>query len=88
MAVRKLWEERRESIRNTRIKKNCVEEVATDVCLSRRMKQTLIDMAVVRRLAAKQRLFSLLEYDITASRKRTENDTKPGEEPRNRLAKA
>lgn len=76
------------SVRRGGRQKKCVEEVATTVCLRRPMKQTLTDVAVVRKRAARERLFTLLGYDLPATRKRAENDTKLEEELRNQVDEA
>lgn len=51
-------------------KEECSGEVTRDMCIKRRMKQTLSDTGFVWRRAARGSLFSLLAYGVTERRKK------------------
>lgn len=77
-------EEREESISNAGNEEKCVNEVARAMCVRRRVKHTLSDMFGVRKLATRERLSSLLVYNLTAGQTRAENDTELGEKLRSK----
>lgn len=77
-----------ESIRSARKRKRCVVEVATDFCLRWRMRQSLSDMVVAQKPAARKSRSSLLKYDFTARKAGAESVTEVGEELRSQSDEA
>lgn len=63
-------------------KREWMKKVARNVCQSRRVKQTLSDVVEDRKLVSRERLFTLLGYDLTVRWTKAEKGTKLGEEPR------
>lgn len=56
--------------------KRCEEEGEMNMRLRRRMKQTLDDMVGVWKRKARNRLFSMLEYELIVRETSAENGTK------------
>lgn len=68
--------------------KKCVEKVAREMCLERRMKRMLSDVARVWERAARERLFLLLGHDLIRRLKGAEVDTELGEKQSNKMSEA
>lgn len=66
----------------------CVEKLARDMCVRRPTKQTQSDTVGIRKRAAREMLFSLLEYDLPTRRTRAEDDTELEEEVKNHMNEA
>lgn len=62
-----------------------MEKVAKGVCLQRRMKQALSDVVGGQKRAARQRMFSLFEYDLATGQAKDKDDTELTGELRNQL---
>lgn len=77
-----------ESIRQAGKKIQCMQDVARDRCLRQRMKQTLSDVIGVRKRAAREKLFSLLGYDLIARRVRPGEGTELEVELKKQLEEA
>lgn len=86
--VMKYWVERKtmeswESIQSAGKRGRCMEEVVRDMCLRRRMKQTLGDTVGARKRGALKRLSALPAYDLIAGHTKAENCTELEERLRN-----
>lgn len=88
VAEKEIMGERWDSIRRGGKMEECVEEVTRDRCLRQRVKQSLSDVVGVRKRASREKLFSLLGYDLIATRARAEEGTELGAELRKQMEEA
>lgn len=64
MVEKGITEERLDSLKRAAKKKKCVKKIARDICLRRLITQSLSDTVGIRKRAAREKLFSLLGYDL------------------------